>query len=334
MRPLHRRRLLGTLAALSCPMSGALLGAAAPAARAQSGGPAPISWVVPYAPGGTTDTIARLLAPLMAERLGAPIQIDNRTGNGGRTACTHVARREADGQTLLSGTIATHAINASLYRDLGYDPVADFEPVCLFGELPNVLLVGSQSGVGSVAELTALLRQEPARAQFASSGAGSSQHLCGMLYGEQIGVRLQHTIYKGSVPALNDVAQGLVTFMFDQPTAALPLLRSGRLRALALTTPRPLPLLAGVPDVATAGLKGLEMSSWQGLFVRRGTPAATVERLYREAAQALGQPQVRAVLEAVGMQIAAAPGPELAALIQREIPRWAALVRKSGATAT
>lgn len=328
-----RRRLLGALAALSCPITGLLAGWPANAA-AQAGAPRPVSWVIPYAAGGTTDTLARLLAPLMAERLGQPIQVENRAGNGGRTACIHVARREADGQTLLSGTIATHAINASLYRDPGYDPVRDFEPVCLFGELPNLLLVSPQTGVRDVRELTALLRQEPARAQFASPGAGSSQHLCAMLYGEQIGVKLQHTTYKGSVAALHDVAQGLVTFMFDQPIAALPLLRTGQLRALALTTPRPLPILAGVPDVAAAGLPGLEMSSWQGLFVRRGTPQPIVERLQQEAVRALGQPAVRSVLEASGVQIVAGSGADLAALIQREIPRWAALVRKSGAAET
>ena len=294
----------------------------------------PISYVVPFTPGGSTDVIGRLIAQKLAEALGQPVVVDNKPGAAGAVGASYVAKAKADGYTLFGGTISTHAINASLYKNLPYDPVKDFEPISLVAFLPNVLIVDPNLGVRSVAELIALLRKDPAKRSFASSGAGTSTHLAGEMLGDMIGVKLTHIPYKGTPPAMLDVSSGQVTFMFDQITAALPLVQAGKLKLLAVTTAKRMALAPELPTMAEAGVPGFEMASWQAVYGPKNLPPAISQRLAAEITRILQQPEVRDKLtNQLGMEVVAGSPAQLAALMQKEIPRWGELVRKSGASA-
>lgn len=294
----------------------------------------PITYVVPFTAGGSTDVVGRTLAEKLQAALKQTVVVENKPGQGGGIGAAFVAKAAPDGYTLFGGTISTHAINASLYKTLPYDPVKDFEPVALVATLPNVLLVDPALGVSSVAELVALLKKDEKRRTFASSGAGTSTHLAGELFADLIGVPLQHIPYKGTPPAMVDVSSGQVTFMFDQMTAAVPLLQAGKLKLLAVTTGQRIALAPSVPTMIEAGVPGFEMSSWQAVYAPKGTPKAIVERLHAEIAKALQQPDVQAKLHGqLGMDLVGGSPQVLAALMAREIPRWAALVKKSGASA-
>lgn len=294
----------------------------------------PITYVVPFTPGGSTDIVGRTLAQKLGESLKQSVVVDNRPGQAGGIGAAYVAKAAPDGYTLFGGTISTHAINASLYRKLPYDPVKDFEPVCLTARLPNVLIVNTQLGVNSVAELVALLKKDPSKRNFASSGAGTSTHLAGEMFADAIGVKLTHVPYKGTPPAMTDVAAGLVPFMFDQVTAALPLVQSGKLKLLAVTTGKRIALQPQLPTMIEAGLPGFEMSSWQAVYAPRGTPRPIVQRLNAEIVKALRLPDVKEKLEGqLAMEIVASSPEELRDFMAQEIPRWAELVKKSGATA-
>ena len=309
---------------------------AAPAALAQAEWPTakPITYVVPFTPGGSTDVVGRAIAEKLAASLKQSVVVDNRPGQGGGIGAAYVAKAPADGYTLFGGTISTHAINASLYKNLPYDPVKDFEPVALVAFLPNVLLVDPNAGVNNVQELIALLKKDPKRRTFASSGNGTSTHLAGEMLADLIGVPLTHVPYKGTPPAMIDVSAGQVTFMFDQMTAALPLLQAGKLKLLAVTTGKRIALSPNTPTMIESGVAGFEMSSWQAIYAPKGTPRPVVQRLGKEIQQALKQPDVQDKLgKQMGMEIVGGGPEELAALMAREIPRWAALVKKSGASA-
>ena len=323
---MQRRHALGSIAAAL----------AAPALAQPAEWPAarPITYVVPFTPGGSTDVVGRAVSEKLTAALRQSVVVDNRPGQGGGIGASFVAKAPADGYTLFGGTISTHAINASLYKNLSYDPVKDFEPVCLVAFLPNVLLVDPNAGVNSVQELIALLKKDPKRRNFASSGAGTSTHLAGELFADLIGVPLTHVPYKGTPPAMVDVSAGQVTFMFDQMTAALPLLQAGKLKLLAVTTARRIALSPATPTMIEAGVPGFEMSSWQAIYAPKGTPRPIVQRLSQEIQKALKLPDVQDKLgKQMGMEIVAGGPEELAALMAKEIPRWAALVRKSGASA-
>ena len=309
---------------------------AAPAFAQSAEWPAgkPITYVVPFTPGGSTDVIGRTVAEKLTAALKQSVVVDNKPGQGGGIGAAFVAKAPADGYTLFGGTISTHAINASLYKNLPYDPVKDFEPVALVAFLPNVLLVDPNAGVNNVQELIALLKRDPKRRNFASSGAGTSTHLAGELFADLIGVPLTHVPYKGTPPAMVDVSAGQVTFMFDQMTAALPLLQAGKLKLLAVTTAKRIALSPSTPTMIESGVPGFEMSSWQAIYAPKGLPRPVLQRLSQEIQKALKLPDVQEKLgKQMGMEIVAGGPEELAALMAKEIPRWAALVRKSGATA-
>lgn len=294
----------------------------------------PITYVVPFTAGGSTDVVGRTIAEKLQQALGQTVIVENKPGQGGGIGASFVAKAPADGYTLFGGTISTHAINPSLYRNLAYDPVKDFEPVALVAYLPNVLLVDPNLGVNSVAELIALLKKDPRKRTFASSGAGTSTHLAGEMFADLIGVPLTHIPYKGTPPAMVDVSSGQVSFMFDQMTAAVPLLQAGKLKLLAVTTARRIALAPQAPTMVEAGVPGFEMSSWQAIYAPKGTPRPIVERLHAEIAKALKQPEVQAKLQGqLGMELVGGTPAELAALMGKEIPRWATLVKKSGASA-
>src|SRR5688572_24061963 len=294
----------------------------------------PVTYVVPFTAGGSTDVVSRALADKLQQALRQAVVVENKPGQGGAIGASYVAKAAPDGYTLFGGTISTHAINASLYKNLPYDPVKDFEPVALVATLPNVLLVDPALGLNSVADLIALLKKDEKRRTFASSGAGTSTHLAGELFADLIGVPLQHIPYKGTPPAMIDVSSGQVTFMFDQMTAAMPLLQAGKLKLLAVTTGQRIALSPNTPTMQEAGVKDFEMSSWQAIYAPKGTPKPVVQRLHAEIAKALKQPDVQAKLGGqLGMELVGGTPEQLAALMSKEIPRWAALVKKSGASA-
>ena len=295
----------------------------------------PITYVVPFTPGGSTDVIGRTLSQKLAEILGQPVVVDNKPGAAGAVGAAYVAKAKPDGYTLFGGTISTHAINASLYKNLPYDPVKDFEPVALVATLPNVLIVNPALGVNSVAELVALLKRDPSKRSFASSGAGTSTHLAGEMFAELIGVPLTHIAYKGTPPAMMDVSSGQVPFMFDQMTAAVSLVQAGRLKLLAVTSPKRMTLAPNLPTMMEAGIKNFQMSSWQAVYAPKGTPQPIVHRLNAEIVKILKMPDVMSKLtDQLGMEIVGSSPEELAAFMKVEIARWAELVKKSGATAS
>ena len=325
---LQRRTALGALGGLG-------LAAAAPWAAAQEGPwPAkPVSYIVPFTPGGSTDVIGRTLCEKLQAALGQPFVVDNKPGAAGAVGASYVAKAKPDGYTLFGGTISTHAINASLYKNLSYDPVKDFEPVALVAVLPNVLLVSPTLGVNTVAELVALLKKDPSKRTFASSGAGTSTHLAGELFGDLIDVKLTHVPYKGTPPAMIDVSSGQVPFMFDQMTAAVALVQAGKLKPIAVTTGKRMALQPQLPTMMESGVPGFEMASWQAVYAPKGTPRPIVQKLNAEIRKILALPDVREKLTTtLGMEIVGSTPEELASHMAREIPRWAELVRKSGAT--
>jgi len=312
----------------------ALAAAAAPAWAQDGPWPSkPVTYVVPFTPGGSTDVIGRTLTQKLAETLGQPFVVDNRPGAAGAVGASYVAKAKPDGYTLFGGTISTHAINATLYKNLSYDPVKDFEPITLVATLPNVLIVDPKLGVNTVADLIALLKNDPAKRNFASSGSGTSTHLAGELFADLIGVPLTHIPYKGTPPAMTDVAAGQVTFMFDQMTAAVALVQAGKLKVIAVTTGKRMPSQPQLPTMIESGVAGFEMASWQAVYAPKGTPRPVVQKLHDEIVKILRMPDVRDKLTTqLGMEIVASTPEELAAHMAREIPRWGALVKKSGAT--
>jgi tripartite-type tricarboxylate transporter receptor subunit TctC len=294
----------------------------------------PVTYIVPFTPGGSTDVIGRALTQKLSERLGQPFVVDNKPGAAGAVGAGVVAKAKPDGYTLFGGTISTHAINASLYKNLPYDPVKDFEPVCLVAMLPNVLIVDPKLGVNSVADLVALLKRDPSKRNFASSGAGTSTHLAGEMFADLIGVKLDHIPYKGTPPAMIDVSSGQVTFMFDQMTAAASLVAAGKLKLLAVTTGKRIALAPQLPTMIESGIAGFEMSSWQAVYAPKNTPKAIVNKLNAEIVAILALPDVKDKLQTqLGMEIVASSPEQLAAHMAKEIPRWGALVQKSGAKA-
>jgi len=291
----------------------------------------PIKWVVPFAPGGTTDILARTISEKLTVALGVPVIVENKPGAGGGVGADLVAKSAPDGYTILGGTISTHAINASLYSNLPYDPVKDFVPITLIARVPNMLVVNPEVPAKDVKELIALLKANPGKYTFASSGNGTSQHLSGELFKSMAGVEMQHIPYKGSPPALQDVVAGHVTMTFDNITTAWPLAKAGKLRALAVTTAKRSSIAPDVPTLAEAGLPGFEIGSWQGVFAPAGTPAPIVRRLNAEIVKILRLPEINDRLAGLGAEIVADSPEEFAALVKAEVVKWSEVVKKSGA---
>ena len=290
-----------------------------------------IRWIVPFAPGGTTDILARTIAEKLTPALGKPVIVENNPGAGGSVGATQTAKAAPDGYTIMGGTISTHAINASLYKKLPYDPVKDFVPITLIARVPNLLVVNPEVPAKNVKELIALLKANPGKYTFASSGNGTSQHLSGELFKSMAGVDMQHIPYKGSPPALQDVVGGQVTMTFDNITTAWPLAKAGKLRPLAVTTAKRSPIAPDVPTLAESGLAGYEVGSWQGVFAPAGTPPDVVKRLNTEIVKIINMPDVRAKLEALGAEPVGNSSDEFATIVKSEVAKWAKVVKESGA---
>ena len=318
---------------LAAALTAVMLAGAPLAAIAQAWPAKPITYVVPFTPGGTTDTVGRTISSGLSTGARPAGDRGEQAGRGRRDCRAPGCEGEAPTATrLLGGTISTHAINAGLYKDLGYDPVKDFEPITLVGFIPNALYVNAQLPVHSVQELIALLKKDPTQRTFASPGAGSSTHLAGELFADLIGVPLTHVPYKGQPQALQDVAGGQVAFLFDQLTAGMPLVKAGKLRLLAVTTPKRSAAAPDTPTMDEAGVKGFEMAAWQAVYAPKGTPKAIVDRLNAEIVKILKTPEVRdKMVAATGIEVVGSSPEELTKFMQSEIPRWAELIRKSGA---
>lgn len=289
----------------------------------------PISYLVPIFPGSTADVVARIVAQGLSESLKQTVVVENRVGAGGSIGAALAARAAPDGYTLLGGTSGTHAINVSLYKNLPYDPVKDFEPVAVVGTLPNVLVVNPNLGVNTVAELIALLKRDEKARLFSSAGVGTSPHLSGELFAQLIGVPLTHVPYKAQ-SGLTDVASGQVAMKFDQLSATTSMVQAGKVKLLAVTSATRLAQWPDVPTMIEAGVPGFEVSSWHGVFAPKGTPKAIVDRLSAEISKVVMAPAAKAKLVELGMEVTGGSPADLSALMARDIPRWAEVIRSAG----
>jgi tripartite-type tricarboxylate transporter receptor subunit TctC len=308
-----------------------LLSALAMSASAQERFPSkPLRLVVPFAPGGSTDIVARLLAERLAAPLGQPVVVENRAGASGSIGAEAVAKAPADGHTLLMATTGVLAINNSLYPKMSYDAAKDLEPVVFIASITNVLVVAPEFPASSVGELLALARSRPGQLTFASAGAGASTHMSAELFKSLAGVDLVHVPYKGSGPAMPDLMSGRVSMMFENMPGAISHIRAGKLKALAVTGLRRTPALPKVPTVAESGVPGYESLSWSGFAVATGTPREIVARLNRETGAILATPEMRAKLEEQGAEAVGGSPEQFAAHVRGEREKWARLIRAAG----
>ena len=326
-RPLKRRHLIAGAGAALLPT----------ALFAQAAWPnKPVRIVVPFAPAGTTDILARALAPELGRAFGQVFIIDNRPGAGGNLGADLVAKSAPDGYTLLMGTVGTHAINAALYPKMPFDPVRDFVPIVLVAGVPNVLVMNPAKAealkINSVADLIRYARAHPGELNMASSGNGTSIHLSGELFKSMTGTFMTHFPYRGSGPALLDLMGGTMDLMFDNLPSALPQIKAGKLRALAVTSAARSAALPELPTIAEAGpVKGFDASSWFGLFAPAGTPADTVNRIQQETAKSFAVPAMKERLLSQGAIPGGQPPAAFAAFIAAETKKWAQVVKVSGA---
>jgi tripartite-type tricarboxylate transporter receptor subunit TctC len=310
------------------------LAAAASAALAQAWPQKPVRLIAPYAAGGPVDLSARLLAPRLQDALGQPVVVENKPGAGGNIGADFVAKSAPDGHTIGIGAIATHAINPWLFDKLPYDPIRDFRHVALIVQVPNVLVVNNDLPARSVKELVALARQRPGRLDFGSGSTGSTGHLAGEMFKLLTGTFLVHIPYKGAAPAVADLMAGRVHLMFDNLASALPNVKSGKLRALAVTTKARSSFLPELPTLDESGLRGFDMTTWWGVMAPAKTPQAVVERLNAEIFRVLESKEVRERLLAMGSEVPSIRSPEaFTAFVASELKTYGELVRRSGAKA-
>jgi len=291
-----------------------------------------IRFVVGFPPGGPSDLLTRTIAQKLSERLGQPVVADNRPGAGGNLAADIVAKAPPDGYTLLMGNIGMLAANASLYGHLPFDPLKDLAPIILIGAQPNILVVHPSLPARSVAALIALATAKPGQLDYASSGNGAPSHLSAELFKAMARVDIVHVAYRGAAPALNDLIAGQgVQLMFATSVSVLPFIHADTLRALAVTTAARSPLLPDLPTLQEAGLPGYESTTWHGVVTTAGTPSALIDRLNTEIGAILALPDVRQVLATQGVDIIGGTPAQFSAYIRAEIPKWAEIVRVSGA---
>ena len=301
-------------------------------ASAQAYPTKPVSLLIAFPPGGPSDVLSRIVGKKLEQILGQPFIMDNRPGAGGNIAAEAAANAPADGHTILMGNNSILATNAALYKKVNFDPEKDFVPISLVGSQANILVVNPDVPAKTMAELIALLRANPGKFNYASSGHGAAAHLAAELFKADAKVDIVHVPYKGAAPALTDVIAGHVQIMFATAASVVPHIQSGRVRALAVT---PLKRTAVFPDLATIdelGLKGFDATTWHGLVAPAKTPRDIVVRLHRATVEALNDPAVRKSLTDLGVDIVGNTPEEFAAYIKAEIPKWTAIVRASGAT--
>ena len=291
----------------------------------------PVRVVVPFAAGGTTDIVTRILAQRMEEIWGQQLVVDNRPGAGGNIGSEIVARSPADGYTLLMATVATHGINASLYRKIPYDPVADFAPITLVASTPSVVMLHPSIPANSIKELIALAKAKPGELNFGSSGNGSSHHLAGELFDSLAGVKMTHVPYKGTAAALVDLLGGRIQLTFDTLPSAMPYVKGGKLKAIAVTSAKRTRSLPDLPTIAEAGVPGYEVTSWYGLLAPAGTPPDIVKKLSADFVRAIRIPEVSEKMIEAGAEPVANTSEQFAEFIRSELKKWAVVVQGSAA---
>ena len=293
----------------------------------------PITMIVPFPPGGTTDIVARISAAALTTEFGQSVVVDNRAGAGGNIGAALAAKAAPDGYTLLMGTVGTHAINAWLYKKMPFDPIKDFQPLSRAAGVPNILVVHPAQPFKTVAELIAYAKANPGKLSYASSGSGTSIHLSGELFKSLAKVEMVHVPYKGSAPAVTDLLGNQVALMFNNLPSSIQHVRTGKLRALAVTTTTRAPELPNLPTIAESGLPDYEASSWFGLFAPAGTPAPLVARLNGAIVKILSLPDVRKKAAEQGAVVHPETPEQFAAFIAAENVKWSKVVKDSGATA-
>jgi tripartite-type tricarboxylate transporter receptor subunit TctC len=286
----------------------------------------PIKWIVPYAPGGFSDLRARQLAQRLGKSLGVSVVVENKTGAGGVIGTDAIAKAAPDGYTMGMGSLAPLAVNGSLMKRLPYDPLRDLQPVILIEKGPLFLMTNPASGINSVSDLIAKAKASPGTLGFASSGVGGAHHLSGEMLKMMAKIDLQHVPYKGGAPAAADLVAGHVPLMFEMGYSALPNLRGGKLKALAVSSAKRVSLVPDVPTLEEEGVKGFESYNWQGVVVPAGTPAAIVARLNKELNAALNSPDIRKSIEDTGAQVEGGSPEQFAGLIRKETAIWARVV--------
>jgi tripartite-type tricarboxylate transporter receptor subunit TctC len=290
----------------------------------------PITLLVPFAAGGATDVVSRFVAQKLSERISVPIVVENLAGGGGSIGANKVAKASADGKTLLMGTVATHAINRLSTPPAPYDPQRDFTPISLVATVPNVLVVGPSVKAQDLRELIALLKAQPGKFNYGSSGVGTPPHLSGELFKSMAGVDINHVPYKGGGPAMTDVIGGHIPILFDVLTGAASHIRSGSVRALAVTTAKRSPSFPEVPTMAEAGVPGYETYTWNAVFGPAGLPRPMVEALSRELQAVVAMPDVQAKLKDLSANPVGSTPDELTALVKSELDRWGPVIKSIG----
>ncbi len=317
------QRALGILGLLAMAGSGA-------EALAQEWPAKPIRFIAPNLPGGPTDILARLIGQKLAETLGQPVVIENRAGAAGNIGTEVAAKAPPDGYTLVTGNNATFGANVSLYKRLGFDPVKDFTPIVLAATQPNILVVHPSLPVTNVKELIALAKARPGQLNYSGSGMGAAAHLSAELFKSMTATNIVHIPYKSAAPALTDLMAGETQLMFATSLSVIQHIKANRVRALGVTTAKRSRFLPELPTIAEAGVPGFEASTWHGVLVPAGTPGAIVERLNMEINRMLQLADVRERLAAMGAEVVGGSAKEFADHIQREIPKWAKVVKAIG----
>lgn len=312
-------------------LAGALLLPAAATVLAQDAYPAKsIRIIVAYPPGGGTDIVGRMVAQKLTENLGHTVVVDNRGGATGNIGTEIAARAAPDGYTLLMGNVAPNAINVSLFAKIPYDPVKDFEPVSLVALTPNIVLVHPSLPVRTVKDLIALAKAKPGTLNYSSAGIGSSSHLAPELFAILTGIKMVHVPYKGGGPGLVDLLSGQMQLMMTTMPAAMPHVKSGKVRAIAVTSARRSPSLPELPTVAEAGVKGYEVSTWYGVLAPARTPKGIVTRLHGEIVKILAAAETRDKLLAQGFEPVGSTPDEFGVYIQSEIAKWGKVIKAAG----
>jgi tripartite-type tricarboxylate transporter receptor subunit TctC len=321
-----RRGLIATAAA-STLMPGPL----ARRARAQAWPSRFIRLIVPFPPGGGTDAVGRIVAVRLSELWGQQVVIENRGGAGSNIGSEAVARAEPDGYTILFASLPL-AINRFVYSSLSYDPVADFTPITLMCRFPNLMVVPNSSPARTVAEFIAHAKAKPGLT-FASSGIGTSPHLCGELFKRMADLEMTHVPYRGAGPALNDLIPGRVDMMFNTMGATLPHVKGGQVRGLAVSTGQRFPTVPELPTIAESGLPGFDVSAWYALFAPAKTPRDIIARMHADTVAALADAGVRKKLEDLGLEVVGSTPDELATLFEAEMKKWGPVIKAANITA-